>query len=367
MKRNGLDWLKICLIFGGIGAAGFLYVLFTSGIDRTRFASVEGFMDGITVFIAIVALYFSLITFFSIDAVDKKNRMDKNVLEISSYNPSYPRMIKELNVATSGEYHKKLTDMVVKKPKIRTCMQFADWIQNIIDHIIWFAYYEWEPEVKKKFLNNLNRQYKKYDEVGSGIKLLLSENIKLIEQVFTYQENRKKDIYTLSNLENVRYTLIPNPIAQIVYYDYLGLDYRKNAAAMMIEGCPCKEFTKEYFEIRKKCRPDIETDRCRYYIQKATESFLKATERSEDDILWRGYLEYNLVRCEIMMFLLSEDTERDQMYPTITAHLEECVKIRTNICYMINQDGYLKSQFEAEKVRAAALQSAFLAVFQGKS
>lgn len=67
-----------------------------------------------------------MITYFFIDAVEKKNKMDNNILETENYTVAYNRVLKELDAETEDEYKRKLYDFV-KKPDISSCMKYADW------------------------------------------------------------------------------------------------------------------------------------------------------------------------------------------------------------------------------------------------
>lgn len=323
--------------------------------------NIEKTNEAVSFFVSIVALIIALITFFSIDAVDKKNRMDNNVLEKTNYCAAYPTMIKQLNAKDKTEYKNILLSSVIKKPKIHTCMEFADWIQKIEDHIIWFAYYNWEDDEKKRFISDIKMELNRFNNINSGISLLLDENVKLIEQVVYYQENRKKNQNNnLSLLEEVRYKLLPNPIAQIVYFDYLGLDYRLYASRIMNNASEYEEFSEQYFFTFKYKKNDFNIDKCRFLIEEAKKNFLKALKLAEDDILWNGYLKYNLVRCEIMMFMISDNEKKLKMKNLIVDLLNDCVRTRTNICYIINIEGFLKKSFEKELKSASNLKENFM-------
>lgn len=97
--------------------------------------------------ISFIALIIALITYFSIDSVNNVTSMEGNVLENPNYTIAYSEMIKSFsNCKVKSEFEKKLLEKVCPafNNKTLTCIQFADFIQNVIDHIIWFAYVDFK-------------------------------------------------------------------------------------------------------------------------------------------------------------------------------------------------------------------------------
>lgn len=356
ISKEKIEVIVIIVVIFFIGVTVGLWV---SGSSSNIQAGVENVNKAVSLLISLVALIFALVTFFSIDAVDRKNKMDNNILEKTQYCPSYSTMIKYLNVGSREEYIRTLSDLVIRKPKIASCMDYSEWLQNIIDHIIWFAYYEWNAEEKNSFIASIHAEQKKYDNINSGVSTLLEENVKLIEQIVFYQENSKNNQYNLSRLQEVRYKLLPNPIAKTVYFDYLGLDYRRYAAKILNEGKECREFSKEYFETFDEGRNTENDEKCIFFIESAQENFRKAIALTDDDILWNGYLKYNLARCRVMKYLLSDNAEREAQKSELMQLLDDCVLTRKNVCHMMSKEGYLTEAFRKEYNTAAILRDNF--------
>lgn len=141
-KKSSVVVTIICLVIfiAGFGAGSILTMYPDSAIGRW-----QNYGDPITFIISFVALVFAMITYFSIDAVEKKNKMDNNILETENYTVAYNRVLKELDAETEDEYKRKLYDSV-KKPDISSCMKYADWLQTIIDRIVFFAYFTWDEK-----------------------------------------------------------------------------------------------------------------------------------------------------------------------------------------------------------------------------
>lgn len=119
--------IGIVIFIVGFGA-GSILTRYPDGIA----GQWQNYGDPITFIISFVALVFAMITYLSIDAVEKKNEMDNNILETENYTVAYNRILKELDSETEEEYKRKLYDSF-KKPDISSCMKYADWLQTIID------------------------------------------------------------------------------------------------------------------------------------------------------------------------------------------------------------------------------------------
>ena len=317
----------------------------------------------ITFTVSIVALGFAMITYFSIDSVDKKNRMENNILQAEKYRPTYRTIMDKLNVKNEEDFSEALYN-AMKKPKIYTCMQYADWLQTIVDYLIFGAYVQTDESKINDLIKDLEKQKAKFQGVGSEIDTLFQENVKLIEHVLTYQSNRKQKKYEYSALEDVQGDMLGNPISRIVYYDYLGLDYKGLVTGKMLCKFRAKEFSDEYFEYwEKKSISDDEKEKCLFFIDRALKCFYRAKEEASNDIIWEGYLDYNIVRVSILQFLFMDKKQRKRRYSEILKDIDECIIARQHICFMFSSEGYLKEQFDQEVFRAKRLKKSFVKAF----
>jgi len=317
----------------------------------------------ITFIVTIIALIFSMITYFSIDAVDKKNRMENNILQAENYRPAYQTIMKQLNTQSEDDFVKTLKG-AISCPKIYTCMQYADWLQKVIDYIIFMAYIENDSGYNKELVNKLKNQLNKFEGIGSELDILLRENVLLIDHVLNYQEYRRNNVYCYSSLEDVRGEMLVNPVSRIVYFDYLGLDYRRLASNFMLNGFKGKEFSEEYYAFRKAKNDFVDKEKCLLFTDLAMKSFERALEESKNDMVWEGYIKYNIVRTKIMQFLYMDEKNQKEIYTEIVGDLEECVVSRQNICYMFSKEGYLQKKFEQERLSAESLRDAFVLSFR---
>lgn len=86
--------------------------------------------------------------------------------------------------------------------------------------------------------------------------------------------------------------MLKNLISKILYYDYLGLDYRRKAGKILSK---CG-YVKEEFESESMCtimefvysEDDMKHINC--LIERADICFMKAQKLAKENILWEGYL-----------------------------------------------------------------------------
>lgn len=87
--------------------------------------------------ISFVAFVFSMITYFSIDAVNSMTAMDGNVLENENYSIAYEEMIDEfMDEVNQKGFSDRLLRIVKCPRKTKSCIDFADYLQRMLDHII---------------------------------------------------------------------------------------------------------------------------------------------------------------------------------------------------------------------------------------
>lgn len=342
----------------------------TAGILWANFDEFQGNWINVTSFIiSIIALIIALITYFSIDSVNSITTMEGNVLENENYTVAYTEMLRKFSDCNSKEqFQKKLFTEVCEgiQQKGDTCIQFADSIQNVVDHIIWFAYLDFSDEDCRKNYTKMMRCAEKrlrhYSKLSNGIQYTLHENVKLIKYVFDYQMNRNLSCGYITSLEDVRGGMIRNPMSQIVYYDYLGLHYRRKAAELLKTcGCKAPEFSREYMQAVRcfEYSADIK-HKIQILLNRAETAFSKAYGIANDDILWNGYLSFNVVRTKIMVWLL-EGNASPVSYEQIENLLNETIRIRREVRFFYDSIAgeYLTSMFEKECNYAEKLMSEF--------
>ncbi len=311
--------------------------------------------------IAFIALIIALITYFSIDSVNSVTAMEGSVLENPNYTIAYSEMVMSfIDCKNQNDFKKLLIDKVyngLKRPTA-TCIQFADCIQIMIDHIIWFAYVDFNDNDFKtkcdKLIIKLEKELLRYNSLSNGIQYILNENIKLIKYIMDYQQGRNLNKSNICNLEDIRGKMIQNPISQIVYYDYLGLDYRKKANQILKKcGSDDVEFTVEYMKsVMEYEYSQDDIQHVKMLLRRAQDSFNNASKLSDTDILWQGYIKYNVARTCVMEHLLDSTNGAE-----ILEYINEVISIRESVCflYQYGGDSYLNSRFNVEYRNAVNL------------
>jgi hypothetical protein len=88
------------------------------------------------------------------------------------------------------------------------------------------------------------------------------------------------------------------------------------------------------------------------FLKRAQDSFNNASKLSETDILWQGYIKYNIARTRVMNYLL-EATNSEE----ILKYIDEVISIRDSVCYLFQygENTYLNSRFKIEYNNAVNL------------
>lgn len=332
--------------------------------------------------VSMVALIVALITYFSIDSLNGITSMNGNVLDNASYSVAYTEMLRNFVECNSKEdFQEKLMAGVSYniENKSDTCMKFYDSIQYVIDRIILFAYLDYnDPSFsseKDKLKKTLKNRYREYSILSNGIQYTLHENIKLITYVFEYQQNRQKSgeqtENVLSGLEDIRESMIHNPITKIVFYDYLGLHYRRKASELLkpaVDLKGAKEFSTDYMiRVWEKSFDDDARKKASWFLDTAEKSFRRAKEIADEDILWNGFLSYNVARTKIMAWLLNKPEDKEEA-DNITTLLAQTVSMRDKMFFYYGKSeicgNFLSEKLMEEYKLAVDLQQAFAALLE---
>lgn len=367
--------LIICLTLFVILILGVLltYIIYINRYNEPLDVLSDYLINITSLVIAFIALIIALITYFSIDSVNNVTAMEGNVLDNPNYTIAYSEMVMDFkDCKNQSEFQTLLCEKVFTglKHSTSTCIQFADCIQRVIDYIIWFAYLDFQDkELMKqcdKLIRRLDRELQRYTSLSNGIQYLLNENVKLIKYIFEYQKGRNLNRSNICKLENIRGKMIQNPISQIIYYDYLGLDYRKKASEILRRcGSNDPEFSTKYMRAvmeYKYCTNDIK--HVALLLMRAKECFHIAGQIAETDLLWQGYIEYNLSRTSVMEYLINPTNGAN-----ISNNINDVVNIREMVCFFFqqNEDAYLNSRFELEYKSAVNLLNEFSNLLKSES
>ncbi len=328
--------------------------------------------------IAGTAFVFAALTYHNIDLLNKITSMEGNVLDNEKYVVAYEEMMDSFKkVKDKKSFTRELLKSVECPRKTESCIEFADYLQNILDHLVFFGYVDFNKYVEIEcdgLIKTIKEEAGRYKEISNGIKYQLDENIKLIEYVLKYQKIRNANRNNhFSKLENIRGSMLKNPVSQILYYNYLGLDYKNKIIRILkVENDNKEAFGKEWLKIIM-CQnySTEEISKINFLIDRAENCFQKAYEKAKDSILWEGYISYNKVRVDIIKYLLDikivTGRERYKEKQKIFKQLDDVVRKRKEIKFLFERDNsYLDTKFEEEVEYAEKLRKSFTTISQLK-
>ena len=347
--------------------------------------SISNYIVTFTSFtISISALLFAIVTYYSIDSVDKISAMDGNALENEEYSIAYhEEIIKYAPARDADEFTGLLLDGAMPDESYSTCIEYADHLQRVVDSLVWFAYVTNDQGTNER-IRVLCRKLRApfegaFTDMSSGVCNLLSENLKLIEAVLGYQRVRNGANTMLSSLEDVRGGVLKNPVSKTVYYDYLGLHYRRLASQVMNPGLDGDEFSEGNMRKAADGNRDEDTSRhCEILSDRARWCFMQAEKVSGDNLLWISYISYNMMRVRIMIYLLHAREmpagEGLELRGQIACGLDEMVRNREEAEYLfcgsrkrsaVAAESYLEARLRAETDLARKLRDSFASAFPG--
>lgn len=265
--------------------------------------------------VALIALYISLRTFYSIDEVNAISRMDGNVMENPRYSPNILRAVfrfPQITFTDTSDALMSYMDGLFQDKNKQSGAHIADNVQEVANLLVLVPYFikannqelsSVNLDRVSVLLDTIKCQVDNFKEISDGSCKLLEETIKLIESIFAYQRvgNQKADP---SKLLEIRGSIFVNPVTIILYNDYLGLYFLKRAHNLL-----CNHQTnlswKQMADNANRCSSD---DRAMalVYCDKAIDAFKHAKDNVGDDMIWTGYICFNIARAEYMKQLLNE-------------------------------------------------------------
>lgn len=333
----------------------------------------------ISLVVSFIALAVALVTYFSIDSVDKITSMDGNVLTNENYQVATAKLVYDFRDAhDKAAFSRMLIDRLRPVKPIRTIAEYTDELQRIIDHLIWFAYADFssDPQLRQKRENlkaQLETSLKKFESISNGVQYLLDENYYLIIYVMAYQDDKAKTLTAEQpyHLENIRGRMLVNPVSRTIYLDYYGLQMLHAAQSIIetagkTEGEPAisdtahktvARFSYEYLiSLRDRTLPPEDEEKVDICLQESVSNFREALTVCKEDPLWRGYILFNLARASILMDLKSDTCTIEDTTRVLCA---DAVQERRKVC-LLYSDGtsYLSKAFDQEYQSAIRLKDA---------
>lgn len=261
--------------------------------------------------VALLALYISLRTFYSIDEVNAISRMDGNVMENPRYRPNILRAVFQFPQSdfkeTSEAMMSHMEGLFRDKNK-QSGAHLADNVQEVADLLVLIPYFiKTNSAIQlgrvSDLLSTIKYKVNNFKEVSDGSCKLLEETVSLIDSVFAYQKLTTTGESDPSKLLEIRGSIFINPVTSILYYDYLGLYFLRRAVYILTDQInpPLLEMITSI----ENCA-DEKKSMALVYCSKASESFKHAKENIGNDMIWTGYVCFNIARSEYLKQALNK-------------------------------------------------------------
>lgn len=343
------------------------------------FDSINDFINflitSISFMISLIALVIALNTYLSIDSVSNISKMEGNMLENEHYCVSYAELISDYDAIDVSLFSQKVFDKLEEKflnKNNKTCVQFADNLQSLIDVMVFFPYmfdpknpnYKQVVEKMDRLLITIKRKQKQMNELSQGDLILIDETIKLIDAVVAYQMikvNGVKEV--IFKIMEVRGEMIQNPITRTVYYDYLGLVYKLKANQLISENYNLDN-RENVFSIKNIARiksqriDEIKNEQILFFYMKTMESFNNAYKNCLNNELWKCFILFNIARAEFTLNILPNDAcEKEELYEwkDTMNHAIDCrykLRLLHESLYNSTKESFMNKSIKTEEIQS---------------
>lgn len=304
MRRRKL-WLNILSVA--------IVIICSAGIGAAMKAdsSNELMIAVISLGVALIALYISLRTFYSIDEVNAISRMDGNVMENPKYRPNILRgvfMFSQAGFTETSEVLMSYMEKCFVNKNKQSGAHLADNVQAVADMMVLVPFFIQTNNQQKSSLHmkrvatlisTMKKNVNEFKEISDGSCKLLEETVSLIEAVFVYQKMTANGESNPSKLLEIRGSVFINPVSVILYNNYLGL-YFLQRATNILSNYQKGLTLKQQIESAAHCNASDKALAI-MYASKAIDLFQKAKENIGEDTIWKAFVCFNISRAQYML------------------------------------------------------------------
>lgn len=352
------------VILAVLSVAGYEFYLY---LERTKDVADYSFSIGSYV-ISLTALLVALRTYMSIDSVNNISKMDGNILENEGYSISLPELVSRYDQTKALSLQDAvMRDIELKlKTKSGTASEFADTLQYMIDLIIVFpaVFKSKESDSNQyhkrmqKVLELLDRKVKKYDSLNKGSLIQIHEASKLFKAIVKYQQvivNEEVNVH--SDLLHIRGGILKNNVTQTIYHNYLGLYYHKKAMHEILMILDLKRvdfYSKDGVMVLDVLKSGhYHLNDILSFLDKSKQHYNKALAISSEDIVWPGFIYFNLARTNFLIAYISnqENSYMDDIHNAIASRMNQCKVIEEVLGDKIDTQLAEFFRFQEEKAR----------------
>ncbi len=339
MKASITKFYSLVILFSIISITIALKLYFDSPRETTDLLNL--LIAIISLLIALFAFHISLRTYLSIDSVNNISRLDGNVMENEGYRTNIVALLHQFSDYDQVESGNKLlryaSNLFISK-KEYSGIEFANNLQQLVDILVLFPFFfktenaGYSQSIKNEInslMHNVKTKFDRLNQVSSGTLFLLEETIKMIDAVITHQQSMSESAFSkASSIQQVRGTMLKNHLSKTIYYNYFGL-YNLHKALEHISAivAPRKISaleTIEYLYHTQLDKQDTNLKIATIYLQDAVAAFNKAISFIREDLMWNGFIKYNLSRALFYIDILgnkSDDSWLDIMNESINDRL----------------------------------------------
>lgn len=309
MRRRKI-WLSIIIVM--------IVIICSAGVgvalkpDNTK----ELVVAVVSLAVALLALYISLRTFYSIDEVNAISRMDGNVMENPRYRPNILRAVfrfPQIDFKETSEALMTHMEELFHDKNKQSGAHLSDNVQEVADMMVLVPFFIQTNnqdasgihlERVSRLLVTIRNRVENFKEISDGSCKLLEETVSLIDSVFAYQKMTATGESDPSKLLEIRGSIFINPVTIILYNNYLGLYFLQRATSLLC-GHQTGLSLRQMIECAKKS-PIDDKSMALVYASKASDSFKRAKENIGDDMIWTAFVCFNISRAEYMKQLINE-------------------------------------------------------------
>ncbi|WP_404408559.1 hypothetical protein LG272_11000 [Pseudidiomarina marina] len=253
--------------------------------------------------ISLVALFIALQTYISIDSVNNITKMEGNILDNEHYVTSMPEFIETYPQTTEASLRSAIISEMQTKlaQQSNTGVDFADTLQSMIDILVLFPAMNANSDEAAKasiatMITDMKTKAADFQSISKGNSIQIQQAAKLFEAVCEYQGLIVHNKTASTGLLKVRGPVLRNPVSVTVYYNYLGLHYRRLAVGLFGNKDELDVASLKKGIAATRALSAYEMEKLKRYVALADESFERALSHSQDDPMWRGYILFNQAR-----------------------------------------------------------------------
>ena len=304
-------WLNIIFVA--------IIILCSAGVGTVMKAdsSNELMVAVVSLGVALIALYISLRTFYSIDEVNAISRMDGNVMENPKYRPNILKAIFQFKQTAFTEASEALMthmENCFDKKSKHSGARLSDSVQEVADAMVLVPFFIQTDDMQKSavhmqrvasLINTMKKEVGEFREISDGSCKLLEETVSLIEAVFAFQKMTANGEPNPSKLLELRGSIFVNPVSVILYNNYLGLYFLQRATNVLCQHQ--KGLTlRQQINMATQC-PASDKALAIMYASKAVKLFQKAKEHIGEDTIWQAFVCFNISRALYMLEVTEQD------------------------------------------------------------